>query len=43
MRTLPDKAFDLAIVDPPYGLKARQEVHKGVEHNADGMGYSAYG
>ena len=22
MRTLPDKAFDLAIVDPPYGLKA---------------------
>jgi len=22
MRTLPDKAFGLAIVDPPYGLKA---------------------
>lgn len=22
MHTLPDKAFDLAIVDPPYGLKA---------------------
>ena len=20
MRTLPDKAFDLAVVDPPYGL-----------------------
>lgn len=20
MRTLPDKAFDLAIVDPPYGI-----------------------
>ena len=22
MRTLPDKAFDLAIVDPPYGINA---------------------
>ena len=21
METLPDKAFDLAIVDPPYGIK----------------------
>ena len=21
MRTLPDKAFDLAVVDPPYGIK----------------------
>jgi len=31
MRTLPDKAFDLAIVDPPYGLKQAggQTVGKG--------------
>lgn len=21
MRTLPDKAFDLAVVDPPYGIE----------------------
>ena len=26
MRTLPDKAFDLAVVDPPYG-SASQTVH----------------
>lgn len=27
MRSFPDKHFDLAIVDPPYGLK--RQSHKG--------------
>ena len=27
MRTLPDKAFDLAVVDPPYGDGNLQSVH----------------
>ena len=27
MRSLPDKAFDLAVVDPPYGGGASQSVH----------------
>ena len=26
MRGLPDKAFDLAIVDPPYGLNGRSNI-----------------
>ena len=26
MRTLPDKAFDLAIVDPPYGINIGTEA-----------------
>ena len=32
MRTLPDKAFQLAIADPPYGIKATTDrfMHKGV-------------
>lgn len=27
MRSLPDKAFDLAVVDPPYGLKITGSTH----------------
>ena len=27
MRSLPDKAFDLAVDDPPYGGGASQSVH----------------
>ena len=32
MRTLPDNAFQLAIADPPYGIKATTDgfMHKGV-------------
>ena len=26
MRTMPDKAFDLAIVDPPYGIKINHSI-----------------
>ena len=27
MKSLPDKAFDLAVVDPPYGGGGSQNVH----------------
>ena len=35
MRTLPDKAFDLAIVDPPYGIGVNVNMgrRKGQEHS----------
>lgn len=38
MRTLPDKAFDLAVVDPPYG-SASQTVH--VERERESSGAAA--
>ncbi len=28
MKEMPDKAFDLAIVDPPYGIDISQDLHK---------------
>ena len=36
MRTLPDKAFDLAIVDPPYGIGVdgqKESICKNPQHN----------
>ena len=33
MATLPDKAFDLAIVDPPYGIGAADDSRFGIKHN----------
>lgn len=46
MRGLEDNAFDLAIVDPPFGLKANGASHNGggvsqtkcAEHDADAVG-----
>lgn len=38
MRTLPDKAFDLAIVDPPYGIDAAK-MSMGNNANLHGKGY----
>lgn len=35
MRTLPDKAFDLAVVDPPYGSGDSQFVHVERERKTD--------
>lgn len=36
MRTLPDKAFDLAIADPPYGIGAgKMTMGSGKNHNFD--------
>ena len=40
MATLPDKAFELAIVDPPYGIgdfnqKASRKIHKEIKWNED--------
>lgn len=29
MKTIPDKSFDLAIVDPPYGIGASKNIRKG--------------
>lgn len=40
MRTLPDKAFDLAVVDPPYG-SASQTVHVERERERELRGGSA--
>ena len=43
MRTLPDKAFDLAIVDPPYGIgvnvsmgRRKGQAHSGYHKFAGG-------
>ena len=43
MRTLPDKAFDLAVVDPPYGCAiTSQNVHVEIERGgADSAGGSS--
>lgn len=35
MRTLPDKAFDLAIVDPPYGIKRLERKEGRLEKYGD--------
>lgn len=32
MRAMPDKAFDLAIVDPPYGIKASGNFRANTQH-----------
>jgi site-specific DNA-methyltransferase (adenine-specific) len=37
MRTLPDKAFDLAIVDPPYGIGIVQQMEKTVASSSSMM------
>ena len=36
MKTLPDNAFDLAVVDPPYGNGCSQTVHAEREREAGG-------
>ena len=33
MRTLPDNAFDLAVVDPPYGINIGKSVGGGGSHS----------
>ena len=38
MRSLPDKAFDLAIVDPPYGINA-PDMNMGSNKSRSGDGY----
>ena len=40
MRSLPDKAFDLAVVDPPYGggATAQEREREKVPRPADGIG-----
>ena len=43
MATLPDKAFDLAIVDPPYGIGFDGEVDTMVTNNASGKWNNARG
>ena len=35
MATLPDKAFDLAVVDPPYGIGESSKNRNGVTKNID--------
>jgi len=42
MRGLPDKAFDLAIVDPPYGIGAADDTRFGVKTNKAGSVRTAY-
>lgn len=38
MQTLPDKFFDLAIVDPPYGINISEDLHKrGVSCSKNGF------
>ncbi|MGL5261110.1 MAG: hypothetical protein ACRC9P_01870, partial [Bacteroides sp.] len=50
MATLPDKAFDLAIVDPPYGINISKKTQRGhhdvvqkngsvITVNRDGLAY----
>ena len=43
MATLPDKAFDLAIVDPPYGIGFDGEVDSMVSNNTSGKWNNARG
>jgi len=43
MRELPDKAFDLAIVDPPYGINQDGETESMVTNNASGKWTGARG
>ena len=42
MRSLPDKAFDLAVVDPPYGDGNSQSVHAERERERE-AGYNRFG
>ena len=42
MRGLPDKAFDLAIVDPPYGISAADDARFGVKTKKAGSVRTAY-
>lgn len=38
MKRYPDKYFDLAVVDPPYGIKADQKAYKnGITCKANGF------
>lgn len=37
MATLPDKAFDLAIVDPPYGIGIVQQMEKTIRSDSSMM------
>jgi len=41
MRTLPDKAFDLAIVDPPYGIDVARAGNVGSSKLAKATAYAA--
>ena len=43
MRTLPDKAFDLAIVDPPYGIGAALDKRGGQQHGKAAAPSKSYG
>ena len=43
MKTLPDKAFDLAIVDPPYGINAAADKRGGKQHGAAAAPSKSYG
>ena len=42
MRGLPDKAFDLAIVDPPYGIGAANDARFGLKMRKAGSRRSAF-
>lgn len=42
MRGLPDKAYDLAIVDPPYGISAADDARFGVKTKKAGSVRTAY-
>lgn len=42
MKTLPDNAFDLAVVDPPYGDGCSQTVHAEREREARGNRFGGW-
>ena len=43
MRSLPDKVFDLAVVDPPYGDGNSQSVHAEREREREAGQYNRFG
>ena len=43
MKEYPDKHFDLAIVDPPYGIKASSDVRGGTKYGNSCAPSKAYG
>jgi site-specific DNA-methyltransferase (adenine-specific) len=43
MREMPDNAFDLAIVDPPYGIGAGEDARQGVKFKASATKRKDYG
>jgi len=43
MRLMPDNAFDLAIVDPPYGIGAGEDARQGVKFKASATKRKHYG